>query len=583
MISQQFISDHPEIDWNVYKKQQSVPHSESEQSQSYQEPEQPYSDMPLGQEQENARDKEGTKILPHLVSGMLQGAQGLLSMLPDTSEQIDPLLEKYGLKDRIPNLHGIDVNKTMGLASPRPGSLNDWSEFAGKFLLPVPAFARGTGAAAQIGKTAINAAKPVANIASGGISKGIQYLKPGNEAEAFRASLGSGTSKENIEELSKRAQFASQSRQTEALIPKNKLYEQEGKSDVYKTPESQLPEGNPEKFAGMFSEGEPVSEGKIIALQKALKDYRSGKKDINLGGDPQDRFMETAENIFNIPEMSEKDLGKVEDVLSIPTKRDSSYFSDPDVTTPYSTKGNVIQLHNKYYKNPNFNNYQALRSAITTQIRKLGVAVKNGVDTAIEKHEQLQSNLNNLDKDANNFIETLPENIQNLDKDFRQKYQTYAKTYRKGDKETGASLTLRRLAEGKHDLVTDSQVQKLFSHPTEADKQAILDMGPIAGRNAIYSALQRVPENDAEGMAKTILDLKRTKGFDKYITPEIEKWAINMLKHVRNVKYIKDAMGSVAGGAAFGLPGMIGGAALVHGFPHIKNIAIKGHKYIKGK
>lgn len=390
-----------------------------------------------------------------------------------------------------------------------------------------------------------------------GAEKVANYLSPGKSAEAFRSQLGSGTSAENIAELSKRAQFAKQSAKEEALIPKNELYQQEGGSNVYNVNPASLPEGNLGKFSHMIAPGEQFGENEANALSKALSKYRKS-------GNIED-FNEAAEDIFNIPELGEKAASKVEDALSLPTKRDSAYFSDADATMPYSKKGKLMQLHNEYEANPVMDNYQDLRSALTTQMRKVKPRAQTD-ELAAEKYDQLKTNLTNLDSDAQGFIQTLPENLQNLDSEFRQKYAQYAQTYTKGDKEAGASLTLRRLAEGRHDLVDDNAIVKLFSKPTAADKQAILDMGEGAGRNAVYSALQRVKPGDAEGMANTVLDLKRTKGFDNIITPQMEEWANNMLKQARTAGMIKKSLGSVGaaglGGVIGGLPGAMVGAAL---------------------
>ncbi len=385
--------------------------------------------------------------------------------------------------------------------------------------------------------------------------KAIDYLNPGKAAEEFRSSLGDGTSSENIANLSQRAQLAKGSRQQEALIPKEQLYAQEGKSDVYKTPESSLPEGNIPKVAETIAPGEKYGTPQAEALSKAMADFRKGKVNKELGGKPLDTFLDKAEEIFNVPELPEKAADKIEDMMSMPTSRDSKYFSDPDVSSVYSPKGKLNQLHNDYENKPTLDNYDSLQSALKKELRSTESRAKVS-DTAQTKVEQLQSNIKNLNSDKEGFMKTLPENMQNLENDFRNKYQSYAQTYEKGNKETGASLTLRRLAEGRHDQVTDSQVVKLFSNPTASDKAALMDMGTSAARNAIYSAMQKIKPGDASGIANTVLDLKRTKGFGDTITPQMEQWANGMLKQIKRANLIKGAF-KMAGGAAIG--GEIGG------------------------
>jgi hypothetical protein len=416
---------------------------------------------------------------------------------------------------------------------------------------------------------ALGARAPTEKIASGlkkGTAAAIDYLQPGNEAERFRATLGQGTSKQNIEELGRRAQFAKGSRKQEALIPKEKLYAQEGKSDVYNMPESSLPEGNLPKVAETVAPGQKYGKSEADALTKAMADYRKGKTSKEYGGDAVDHFLHKVEDIFNVDHLPEKAAAKVEDMMSLPTSRKSKYFSDSSVTDVYGKKGELRDLHDTYQKNPTLNNYDKLQSALKKELRSMEGRAKVS-DAAVPKVEQLKSNINNLNADKEAFTKTLPQDMQNLENEFRHKYSSYAKTYEKGTVETGASQTLRRLAEGRTSKVDDAAIVKLFSHPTAADKKAILDMGAGAGRNAIYAAIQKVQPGDAEAMANTILDLKRTKGFDEYILADTEKWAHNMLKQVHRAKYIKGGLATVAGGLGglpFGPLGSIVGAVAPH-------------------
>lgn len=423
--------------------------------------------------------------------------------------------------------------------------------------------------------------------AHGALKKGYEYLHPetaAKQAETFRSSIGQGTSAENAEELAKRAQFAKQSTKQQALIPKGELYSQEGKSNILKVPDTALPEGNVEKLGEMIAPGEKFKPEHAERLTDAIRGYRAGKVDKQMGGRPIDTFLNKAEEIFNIQELPEKAAAKIEDVMAMPTSRNSKYFSDKNVTDVYSPKGNLIKLHKSYEKNASLNNYDALQSALKKELRDMEARAKIS-DTAQPKVDQLKLNIKNLDSDKEVYMKTLPEKMQNLENDFRRQYKAYAETYGKGKKGIGSSEVLRNLANGKHELVTDAQIIKVFGHPTEADKKIILDMGPSAAKNAIYAALQRVKPGDAEEMVKTILDLKRTKGFDKIITKEMEDWAHKMhtyLSHSERIRNNLSKFGSIAShvvppAVGAGLGGPVGaaiGAAIPLGW--------KSAKYIKG-
>ncbi len=500
------------VDMDVYRKQQNAPQSAKDQSQAMQggsfnqEPEdKSKTDYPIGPQ---GRDQKNT-------------VNTFLGPMPSHED-----FKKY-LED--PNT----LNEMVGGAIGGPGM-----KMMGKL------------------------AEPIAGAAKQGIKKAYDYVHPAGlerKAEEFRGSLGEGTSKENIEAMSKRAQFAKGSAREEALIPKRELYKQEGKSNVYDIGKENLPEGNLERIAGMAEPGGQFAKGQMDALSKALKDYR---KSGNV-----DSFLSKSEDIFNIEELPKKAAAKIEDALLLPTKRESKYFGDEGVSEFYGKKGELKSLHDQFEKKPTLSNYDALQSAIKKQQRVLDQRAKAGTitDVAESKLGQLNENIKNLNADKEQFMQTLPDKMQNLENEFRQKYASGVGKYEKGAKDTGASLTLRRLAEGKHSLVTDEQITKVFAHPTAADKKIMLDMGPSAARNALYSALQKVPVGDAEKMAKTVLDLKRTKGFDEIVTKDMENWAHNTLKHSSRADFLRKGLTSVgaglAGSAMLGPVGGVLGAA----------------------
>lgn len=527
MISRDDLANYPEVNWDVYKSQQAPVGENSTPNQAASNRD--FSGQPSGY-------------------GSSQGDKGQVDTFMGKLPSMDKMQEYF--KD--PEL----VKQMSGAAALGPG-------------MDVMHFGESLGPKLQSLES--KAIEKGGELAKKGYSKISDYLQPGKEAEKFRSSLGEGTSTENIEQLGKRAQFAKESTKQQALIPKDKIYAQEGKSDVYKVNPKELPEGNLQQTAEMVDPGGKFGDEQIKALQSALGKFRAGKIDKEIGGEPIDSFLHKAEEIFNIPELPEKAAEKIENVLSMPTKRDSEYFNNKKVEDPYYEDSNVHEKHIDYSENRSLENYDALQSAIKKEMRKIS-------DKDSPRYHQLELNAKNLDKDKENFMQTLPENIKNLENEFRQQYRNFAETYEKpapGKADVGASKTLRRLAEGKNDLVTDSQIQKVFANPTAADKKIILQMGPSAARNALYAALQRVKPNDAEGMANTILDLKRTKGFDKIINSDMEKWATNMLKNVRNANLIKKAMGIAAGGAAgSAFFGPVGGA-IGAGLPFIPK-GVKG-------
>jgi|GEM_PF-5175662 hypothetical protein len=492
-----------DIDWGVYKNQQNpTPPSGKGGAQAMEDQgDQFHRDQPLGKQP------------------------------PDQGEMVDTFLGK--MPRHMPQFQpGTPENKKMldemiGAAAGGPGM---------KLL--------GEGAAM---------AKPI-------IAKGINYFRPsqaGKAAEEFRGTLGEGTSTENINELGKRVQMGKESAKQEALIPKNELYSQEGKTNIFDVNKANLPEGNLPKIAHMVEPGAEFGESQSAALAKALKDYRKTGS--------VDSFLEKSEDIFNIPELSEKAASKIEDALLMPTKRNSAYFGEEGVTDMYGSRGKLLQLHNAFEDTPNLANYDALQSALGKRIRTLESRVKaKTIDDAGEaKLEALSANRQNLLSDKENFMQTLPDKMQNLETEFRTKYAKNVAPYEE------AGTTIKKLLDPKRiNEVTPEQVTKTFGRPNVNTQKILQDIGPSGARNVLYNALMKVPEGDAEGMAKTILDLKQTKGFDKIVSSDMEAWANKMLKRSKYAnfasKHAKTLTGALGGGLMGGVPGAIAGGMLMN-------------------
>lgn len=493
-----------EIDWNVFNKQQNVPKQPYQQPES-QEPESKYySNMPMGKPKEE----------------MVNTAFG---KLPRNMHEY-----KLGSPEN-KNLLSEMINAGVGA----PG-------------MNVIGGAARTGAA-KIAENLLPHNLPATT--RQGIQTATDYMQPNKAAEAFRKTIGEGTTTENIAELGQRVKYAKGSAREEALIPKRELYKTEGRKDVYKVGEENLPEGNLNKLSEMIDSGNKFTESQGKALSTVLKQYRKS-------GDIS-HFLENSEDIFHLEALPKNAEEKIVDTLLIPTERESAYFADKEVTDFYGKKGKLNSLHKAYEQKPTLTNADKLSSALKEEERKLAAREKSKTitDIAEEKLGQLRSNIKNLESDVKGFVENLPEKMQGLEKEWRTKYAQGVGKYE------SAPLTMRKLAEGRWSEVSGDQVAKLFTKPTKETMQILKDLGPSAAKNILYNALQKVPLNDAEGMANTILDLKRTKGYDTFVTPEMEKWANSMLKQIRYGGAIKKGLTSVGGIAAgSALFGPMGGA-----------------------
>lgn len=408
----------------------------------------------------------------------------------------------------------------------------------------------------------------------GALKSTYNYLNTGKAAEQFKNQFGEGTLKDNIKELAQRLTFAKNSAKEESLIPKREYYSEVGKNNVYGIPKEKLPEGNIPKLAHMIAPGEGYWRTQGDSLLGAIKKFR---KNGNI-----DQFLEKAEDIFNVDSLPKSAAEKIEDAMYMPTKRESHYFSDHDVSSYYGKKGNLIELHYNYKKRPTLENYDKLQSALKDEIRPLQERFGNKTitDTSEAKLNQLKLNVKNLDKDVKSFNETLPERLKNLEYEFRSKYARNVGKYENAGK--GAKDIIRNLSSDKWSQVTPSQVERIFSYPTKQVMEIIKDIGPSGARNIIYNAMRKVQSGDAAGLSKMILEMKQTKGMQQFVTPEMEQWAINMNKRSKTAEYIKNALSSAgaagAGGALFGPVGAIIGGTLPLGYKAGKKLLNPGHK-----
>lgn len=273
--------------------------------------------------------------------------------------------------------------------------------------------------------------------------------------------------------------------------------------------------------------------------------------------------------------VSERTPAKGNDIPMLATPNESKYFANKNIAKYFDT--DLKSVHNNFKKNPTLENYDELQSQLKTEMRALKGEGKMNRE-ARREYKSFKSAVDDLNHDKELFVKTLPKEMQNLETEFRTKWATGPAKYG-----SEAKLTLQRLASGKPgDLgqVTDQAIVKLFTNPNKNTLDAIKELGPSVGRNVIYSALNKIKPGEARKMADAILDLKRKKGFESFITPDIEKWAMEMSKRTKRSELAKKAA-SIGGGALAGSTlgpfGTVAGG-LVGAAPYIKEFLMRSPK-----
>ena len=175
MISREYMANHPEVDWSVYKKQNNVKPSIQEES--------------LG----NRKN--------FIIGG-------------DQKEKVNTFLGMMTSPEHgMPSYEHVKEATQEGL-----GALSGMNVLGREAIL-------NAGSAANAG---VNIAK-----------KGYEYINPKAISESLRGKFGEGTVSENIENLGERVKFGKKSAQEEALTPKREFMEEaKGKNITRLKPEN---------------------------------------------------------------------------------------------------------------------------------------------------------------------------------------------------------------------------------------------------------------------------------------------------------------------------------------------------------
>lgn len=414
------------------------------------------------------------------------------------------------------------------------------------------------------------AATPLINEAATGAknlaSKAYDYLHPEQKAQDFMSNLGQGsqTVQENTGALAQDIKGSYDTNKAAALAKKQDVMNQVGKEKIYDVDESQLPEGNLDKVvkiidpdiartANFSKPGE--FESQMKALSKALKDYRAGKVDKELGGEPLDSFISKAEDIFNVPELSDQSASKIEDMLSFPTKRDSAYLNND---APDLFKGKLKDIHDTFTDNPTFKNSDRLQSSLG---KKIGEYMKRSArgnlnDDEINNLESFKSARDDLRGDQNNFL-------QDFSPETKSMYDDYMSQWRENVTPYESTRTLRDITRrGQTEGVSPGKLGTVFKQSSPVAQKITGDIGEQGSNRVLFNQLMKSNTGNPQDLATAVMNAKMKGGFQGYITPEMEEFAQGLIKQSKRAEAMKTGMATGAGaigGSLFGAP-ILGGA-----------------------
>jgi hypothetical protein len=422
------------------------------------------------------------------------------------------------------------------------------------------------------------------------VGKGVDYLRPGKAAKDFLQDLsGVGapaqpsmpalpqnatvndaiaqqdqlaampkaktvmpTKEQNVQSLAKDIQDAHQARLQDALSHKEPVFEQEGKSNIYKTPASALPEGNLDKFAHYIAPGEKFTADDSSFLSKQIDNYRKGK--VGKESFNFDDFIDNMEWYYG-KDLKPNQVKNLEDALAIPTDAPQPFLSLAE-KNPKAIEGLTKDLYDKFQKNQTLNNADKLQSQLGDD---LGFYQKKSAMGTLEPAEvpKMQA----IKQMRDHLKADMQAHLERKNPAMAQEYKTYAQKYRENVVPYGEETATRDIVnEPKYVRaqraqnpnipfnVTDLQIETAFSQPSRDAMKVSGDIGETGRNKILFNLLAKDAKPDAKGLATSILQAKQSGGYSKYISPEMEKWAEELLKRHAYRNKLNIAAG-IAGGS----------------------------------
>lgn len=373
------------------------------------------------------------------------------------------------------------------------------------------------------------------------IGKAVDYLRPDKDAAAFLQSLGGGTREANTQQLAQMIQDAHQGRVQEALSHKTPIYQQEAKLNLYQTPESALPEGNLDKMAYYVTNGEKVAPEQLDALSKEIQNYRKGYTYEGKEKVPYtiEDFNDEVGNIFKT-ELNPLQEANLEHAMSVPTTQPNSFGQLAAKNEKY-IQGNTKDLYDKFLKKPTLENADALQSQLGDDwgyydnLRKQG-KLEPALKPTMQKLKELRDSLKDDMLGAlNRKNPAYGEEIAKYNKKWAENVVPYGEeNFTQNIVGEGRKVREARAQNPEIPFsVTPEEANSYFANPTWDALKVSNDIGEEGQKRILYNLLAGDATPEAKGLANAIIKAKQSQGYSRYITPEMEDLATQLLKRTK--------------------------------------------------
>lgn len=381
--------------------------------------------------------------------------------------------------------------------------------------------------------------------------KAVNYLRPGKDAQKFVESLsGAKNAEGNIAELGERVSQSKEMQKSRALGEKSEFMQEAAGQRVIPSQAKPL-EQTKKTLKSIGISPTKITDDQNKSLTSAMQSYIK-TADV-------DKLVDKVETIFDHPGLSDAQISKLEDSITLEQPIRSGYqkMKEPAL---YGNRNiyneTMMKAHDAYMKNPTIRNADTLQSKLFNKQKQYYDRIKNksADDDEREIYQQLKRNRASVLKDMKNHIDTMPEQVRGKYDNFRNLWREEVGPYTNPGRGRSA---IREMASGESEGVKPESVGSAFRFPNKEVKKILEHIGEPGKRNVLFNELNKVKPGNARSLANAILDLQRKGGYNEYVTKEMSEMAKQLLKRAN--------LG--AGAATLGgllVPGAIGGAAYKH-------------------
>jgi hypothetical protein len=235
------------------------------------------------------------------------------------------------------------------------------------------------------------------------------------------------------------------------------------------------------------------------------------------------------------------------------------YLENKNFTKNFSAA--LEESHNNFIQNPTPEKLDKYLSDMKKEMRN--IPEKTEKLNLINKKNRLIKNISNLSKEMENFVKDLPKEEQGKYQKFVDKWREEAKIY--GDEDI-----IRQLSHGNFEGISSTDINRIMANPSKETIKILGQIGDPLRGHVMYNLLQKIDPKNVKGFAKAILDAKKTKGYQQFVTKDMEDLAHQLLKRYAIRSGLTDLL--IGGATALTPLGLAGGAAAVgakHALPHI--------------